>query len=82
MLAVETRASSAVGVGISITTIPAAAYLGVAAGLGEAAKALGALAVLGANVATLVAAGTLTLVVQRRLAARGRPARLSRFSRS
>jgi uncharacterized hydrophobic protein (TIGR00271 family) len=82
MLAVETRASSAVGVGISITTIPAAAYLGVAAGVGEAAKALGALAVLGANVATLVAAGTLTLVVQRRLAARGRPARLRRFSRS
>ena len=30
MLALETRASSAVGVGISITTIPAAAYLGVA----------------------------------------------------
>lgn len=68
MLALETRASAAVGVGISITTIPAAAYLGVAAGLGEAAKALGALAVLGANVAMLVAAGTLTLVIQRRLA--------------
>ena len=68
MLALETRASAAVGVGISITTIPAAAYLGVAAGLGEAAKALGALAVLGVNVAMLVAAGTLTLVIQRRLA--------------
>ena len=35
MLAVETRASSAVGVAISVTTIPAAAYLGVAAGVGE-----------------------------------------------
>jgi sorbitol-specific phosphotransferase system component IIC len=75
MLALETRASSAVGVAISITTIPAAAYLGVAAGVGEADKALGALAVLGVNVATLLVAGTLTLVVQRRLAERGRRAR-------
>jgi uncharacterized hydrophobic protein (TIGR00271 family) len=67
MLALETRASSAVGVAISITTIPAAAYLGVAAGVGEAGKALGALAVLGVNVAMLLVAGTLTLMVQRRL---------------
>jgi uncharacterized hydrophobic protein (TIGR00271 family) len=76
MLALETRASSAVGVAISITTIPAAAYLGVAAGLGEAAKALGALAVLGVNVAFLVVAGTLTLWVQRGPAASGRTDRL------
>ena len=34
MLAFETRASSAIGVAISVTTIPAAAYLGVALGLG------------------------------------------------
>lgn len=34
MLALETRASSAVGVAISVTTIPASAYLGVAAGVG------------------------------------------------
>ena len=74
MLALETRASSAVGVAISITTIPAAAYLGVAAGVGEANKALGALAVLGVNVAMLLVAGTLTLFVQRRLAEGGRPA--------
>jgi uncharacterized hydrophobic protein (TIGR00271 family) len=67
MLALETRASAAVGVGISITTIPAAAYLGVAAGLGEADEAWGALAVLGVNVAMLLVAGTLTLVLQRRL---------------
>ena len=39
MLALETRASSGVGVAISVTTIPAAAYLGVAAGLGEFDKA-------------------------------------------
>lgn len=67
MLAVETRASAAVGVGISITTIPAAAYLGVAGGEGEMTKVLGALAVLSANVAMLLVGGVSTLLVQRRL---------------
>jgi uncharacterized hydrophobic protein (TIGR00271 family) len=66
ILALETRASSAVGVAISVTTIPAAAYLGVAAGVGEESEAWGALAVLGVNVAVLLLAGTLTLVFQRR----------------
>jgi uncharacterized hydrophobic protein (TIGR00271 family) len=65
MLALETRASSSVGVAISVTTIPASAYLGVAAGVGEVGKASGALAVLGVNVALMVVGGTLTLVVQR-----------------
>jgi uncharacterized hydrophobic protein (TIGR00271 family) len=68
MLALETRASSAVGVAISITTIPAAAYFGVAAALGDEDKAAGALAVLGTNVALLLVSGTATLIVQRRLA--------------
>jgi len=72
MLALETRASSAVGVAISITTIPAAAYLGIAAGAGEANRVPGALEVLGVNVALLVVAGSATLVVQRRLAGRHR----------
>ena len=71
MLAFETRASAAVGVGISITTIPAAAYLGVAGGVGEATKVLGALAVLAVNIAMLLIGGTLTLLVQRRLARDG-----------
>jgi uncharacterized hydrophobic protein (TIGR00271 family) len=70
ILALETRASSTVGVAISITTIPAAAYFGVGVGVHETARALGALAVLGLNIAVLVLAGTVTLVVQRRLAAR------------
>jgi uncharacterized hydrophobic protein (TIGR00271 family) len=70
VLALETRASSAVGVGISVTTIPAAAYLGVAAGVGKLDKAWGALAVLAVNVAMLLLSGTLTLLVQRRLARR------------
>jgi uncharacterized hydrophobic protein (TIGR00271 family) len=68
MLALETRASAAVGVAISVTTIPASAYLGVAAGMGEIGKASGALLVLGINVVGLVAGGTLTLLVQRRRA--------------
>jgi uncharacterized hydrophobic protein (TIGR00271 family) len=70
MLAFETRASSGVGVAISVTTIPAAAYLGVATGLGEADKAVGALAVLATNVAMNVVGASLTLIVQREL--RGR----------
>jgi uncharacterized membrane protein len=72
MLAIETRASSAVGVAISITTIPAAAYFGVAMIVGEADKALGALAVLGVNVVMLLVAGTATLIVQRQLMQRTR----------
>jgi uncharacterized hydrophobic protein (TIGR00271 family) len=68
MLAVETRASSGVGVAISVTTIPAAAFLGVAAGIGEFSKSLSALSVLGANVAMMILGGSMALVVQRRLA--------------
>ena len=65
MLAVETRASSAVGVAISVTTVPAIAYLGVAIGIGEGSKALSALWVLGANVAMMLLGGASTLGVQR-----------------
>ena len=76
MLALETRASAAVGVAVSVTTIPAAAYLGVAVGLGEAGSALGALGVLGMNVAMMVVGASATLVAQRainrRVAARRR----------
>ena len=42
MLSFETRASTAVGVAISVTTIPASAYLGVALGGGGIEHALGA----------------------------------------
>jgi uncharacterized hydrophobic protein (TIGR00271 family) len=65
MLAFETRASAAVGVAISVTTIPAGAYAGVAAGLGEFDDSAHGLAVLGVNVATLLVTGTATLVAQR-----------------
>jgi uncharacterized hydrophobic protein (TIGR00271 family) len=72
MLAVETRASAAVGVAISVTTIPAAAYLGVAAGVGELDEATGALAVLAVNVTMILTGGIITLLVQQRVSARTR----------
>ena len=70
MLAVETRASMAVGVAISVTTIPAAAFLGVAVGVGQLSKSLGALGVLATNVAMMITGGSAALVIQRRLASR------------
>jgi uncharacterized hydrophobic protein (TIGR00271 family) len=73
MLAVETRAGSAVGVAISVTTIPAVAYLGVALGIGELRKSLSALAVLGANIAMMLLGGSLALAIQKtRATSRGR----------
>jgi uncharacterized hydrophobic protein (TIGR00271 family) len=69
MLALETRASAGVGVAVSVTTIPAAAYCGVALGLGDR-KALGALGVLATNVVMLVIAASCTLLLQRLLARR------------
>jgi uncharacterized hydrophobic protein (TIGR00271 family) len=82
MLALETRASSGVGVAVSVTTIPAAAYLGVAVGLGEKGDALGALGVLGANVAMLVIAASATLVLQRMLARRATAGRRCETARA
>ena len=70
MISFETRASAAVGVAISVTTIPASAYLGVALGNGEADEVLGALLVLAINVTLLTVAGTTTLAVQRRILSR------------
>jgi uncharacterized hydrophobic protein (TIGR00271 family) len=66
MLVFETRAASAIGVAISVTTIPAAAYLGVAAGLGELGRSLGALGVLGVNVSMMVLGASAVLWAQRR----------------
>jgi uncharacterized hydrophobic protein (TIGR00271 family) len=67
MLSFESGAAQAVGVAISVTTIPASAYLGVAIGGGGLDKAGGAVAVLAVNVALLIATGSLTLLVQRYL---------------
>jgi uncharacterized membrane protein len=70
ILALETRASAAVGVAISVTTIPASAYLGVAIGVGEVTRAVGALEVLAVNVAMIMVGGCGTLALQRWLARR------------
>lgn len=72
MLALETRASSGVGVAISVTTIPAVGYFGVAVGLGELDKAFGALGVLGVNVLMMVVGAVGTLLLQRALLSRPR----------
>src|SRR5262245_7119444 len=68
MLAVETRASAAFGVAISVTTVPAASYLGVALALGEFSKSLSALWVLLANVGLMLLGGSIALAVQRAVA--------------
>jgi len=64
-VAFETRASAAVGVAISVTTIPAAASAGVAAGVGDWPRVLSALSVLAVNIVAIVFAGSVTLIVQR-----------------
>ena len=74
MLSFESRASFAVGVAISVTTIPAAAYMGVAAGLAEWRGAGGAVAVLGVNLVMLLVAAATTLGIQT-LVARSRGGR-------
>jgi uncharacterized hydrophobic protein (TIGR00271 family) len=70
MLSFETRAASAVGVAISVTTIPASALFGVSLGLGEVSVAWEAAGVLGVNVCLLLLSGTLTLTFQTLLSRR------------
>ena len=72
MLAFERASGAAVGVAISVTTIPAAAYIGAAIALGRDEPMWGAMVVLLTNVVVIVAAGTATLGLQRRHRARAR----------
>ena len=65
MLSFETRAAAVVGVAISVTTMPASAYLGVAIGSGSADEGIGALVVLAINVSLMLVSGSLTLLLQR-----------------
>jgi uncharacterized hydrophobic protein (TIGR00271 family) len=68
MLSLTTAKSGAlIGVLISVTTIPAAANVGVAAAYGDWGAFWGSLSQLGLNIASLLLAGTLTLVVQHAL---------------
>lgn len=59
------KSGSLVGVFISVTTVPAAANLALAIALTDGAEIGSSLTQLGLNVAALVLAGTLTLVVQK-----------------
>jgi uncharacterized hydrophobic protein (TIGR00271 family) len=66
MLSLTTAKSGAlIGVLISVTTIPAAANVGVSAAYGDGAGFRGSIGQLAINLACLLIAGTLTLLVQR-----------------
>ena len=60
------KSGALIGVLISVTTIPAAANIGVAAALGEWGEAGGAALQLGLNLVAIVLAGVVTLFLQRR----------------
>jgi uncharacterized hydrophobic protein (TIGR00271 family) len=66
MMAFERPGGAAVGVAISVTTIPAAAYVGAAMAMGRDDPMWGALGVLLANVMMLIVASTATLMLQQR----------------
>ncbi|HEV2786293.1 MAG TPA: DUF389 domain-containing protein [Solirubrobacteraceae bacterium] len=83
MLSLTTAKSAAlVGGFISITTIPAAANAGVAAAYGDWTTVLGSLGQLLVNLAAIIIAGLLTLVVERRMYERRRRRHLRALRRS
>jgi uncharacterized hydrophobic protein (TIGR00271 family) len=66
MLSLTSAKSGAlVGVLISVTTVPAAANVALALAFGDVAEARGSFVQLGINLASIVVAGCLTLLVQR-----------------
>ena len=68
MLSLTTAKSGAlIGVLISVTTIPAAANVGVSMAYGDWDSFTGSVEQLGLNIASLLVAGTVTLAVQRAL---------------
>ena len=70
------KSGALVGVLISVTTIPAAANIGVAAALGDWHEWLGAMEQLSLNLSAILLAGVGTLFVQRRVYLRRRAAHL------
>ncbi|MGH3101482.1 MAG: DUF389 domain-containing protein, partial [Thermoleophilia bacterium] len=65
ILSFETRASSAVGVAISVTTIPAAANIGVTAAYGDWENFGGSAEQLAINLASILLSGSAVLTFQR-----------------
>lgn len=73
VLSLSTAKSGAlIGVVISVTTIPAAANVGVATAYGDGSAALGSLGQLALNVAGILVAGVVTLSIQRHFYTRRR----------
>jgi uncharacterized hydrophobic protein (TIGR00271 family) len=82
MLSLSTAKSGAlIGVLISVTTIPAAANIGVAAAYGDTDGWTGSLAQLALNLTSIVVAGTLVLSIQRMMYGRRRRRRSARAER-
>lgn len=69
------KSSALVGVAVSVTTVPAAADVGVAAAAGRWSECGGAATQLAVNLAALLVAGSLTLLVHRGVHARARARR-------
>jgi uncharacterized hydrophobic protein (TIGR00271 family) len=73
MLSLTSAKSGAlIGVLISVTTIPAAANIGVAAATGDWSEWRGAMGQLAVNLAAIVLAGVITLYIERRIYGRRR----------
>ena len=68
----STKSGALIGVLISVTTIPSAANIGVAAAYGDGDEWVGAMLQLSANLTGLVVAGVTTLFIQRKLYQRRR----------
>jgi uncharacterized hydrophobic protein (TIGR00271 family) len=82
MLSLTSAKSGAlVGVLISVTTIPAAANVGVALAFGDVDEWLGAQAQLAVNLTAIVLAGIVTLFIQRKIYQRRRRAHLHEEAR-
>jgi len=77
----STKSGALIGVLISVTTIPAAANIGVAAALGDWHEWVGAIEQLSLNLTAILLAGIGTLFIQRRLYVRRRLAHLHDESR-
>ncbi len=77
----STKSGALVGVLISVTTIPAAANIGVAAAYGDGDEWAGAIAQLAVNLTAITLAGILTLFIQRKLYQRRRLAHLHHEAR-
>lgn len=76
------KSGALIGVLVSITTIPAAANIGVAAAYGEWHEWAGAMLQLTVNVTGIVLAGVVTLYIQRRLYVRRRRQHLDDHARA